>query len=70
VIGDVQKNLVEKGKRKRGQENRHLFFFLVVPTGTTQLIETGVLENKNQIGLSTGWRFVDVSQCLTTFTPA
>jgi len=54
VIGDVQKNLVEKGKRKRGRENRHPFFFLVVPPGTTQLIETGVLENKTESGLAQG----------------
>jgi len=50
VIGDVQKNLVEGG-RKTGIP---FFFFLVVPPGTTQLIETGVLENKTKSGLAQG----------------
>jgi len=59
----------EKGKGAEGGKPASLFF-LVVPLGTTQLIETGVLETKPKSGFGQGGDLFIFLKSLTASTLA
>jgi hypothetical protein len=68
VIGDVQE---ENGKGKRDRRGKtSISVFLVVPLGTTQLIETGVLETKPKSGFGQGGDLFIFLKSLTASTLA